>query len=136
MNRNKGHPVSMNDFEVSVMADLTFPLIITYQLFWFSDNITQFLAKERFYQASNGIIIGSLDDFTYERTEMEGAERVYLLGFGSNKSSNCYKEMKILCMSEEEKLTLHMQISSAIHELVDKAQNCKDGSSYMVWDIK
>lgn len=124
-----------HDFEVSLMVDLSFPLLITYQLFWFSPRIPEFLAKHKFFQSNSGIIIGALNDFTYERAKMEGAESVYLLGFGSNIKSECYKQLKILCMSEEEKLILNERIISAIHELIDAVHSNTDGSPYMVWPI-
>lgn len=125
----------MNEFEVTMMADLSFPLIITYQMFWFSDKITEYLKKHVFFKASNGIVIGALDDLTYERTKMEGRETVYLLGFGSNKSSGSFKQLKLLCLSEDEKLTIHKQIVLAIHELVDAVQANESGSSFMAWRI-
>lgn len=135
MLKNRGSPMRARDFEVSLCVDLTFPLLITYQLFWFSEKITEFLKKQKFFQSNNGIIIGALDGFTYERTKMEGTERVYLLGFGSYHCSNCYNKLNICCSSEEEKLMLNEQIISAIHELIDTVQSNKDGSSYMIWPI-
>lgn len=135
MQKNKGHPLSMNEFEITMKCDLSFPLILSYQLFWFSEKVTEFLKKQVFFKASNGVIIGALDDFTYERTKMEGRESIYLLGFGSNTSSGSFKELQLLCLSEEEKLTIHKQITLAIHDLVDAVQGNKDGSSYMSWCI-
>lgn len=135
MLKNRGSPPRARDFEVSLLIDLSFPLLITYQLFWFSEKIPEFLAKHKFFQSTNGIIIGALNDFTYERAKMEGGESVYLLGFGSNIKSECYKQLKILCMSEEEKLALNEQIITAIHELVDAVQSNENGSSYMIWPI-
>jgi len=135
MQKNRGHPLLMNDFDVTIKCDLSLPLTITYQLFWFSDAVTKYLKKSTFFKSSNGIVIGALDDLTYERTKMEGTERVYLLGFGSNKSSNCFKELRLVCLSEDEKLTTHRQIISAIHELIDNVHNNKNGSSFIEWPI-
>ncbi len=135
MLKNRGSPIRAHDFEVSLLVDLSFPLLITYQLFWFTEKITEFLSKQKFFQSSSGIIIGALNDFTYERTKMEGAERVYLLGFGSYHCSSCYNKLNIRCSSEEEKLMLNEQIISAIHELIDAVQANERGSAFMAWPI-
>ncbi|TFG74416.1 MAG: hypothetical protein E4H21_10860 [Thermodesulfobacteriales bacterium] len=108
--------------------------MITYQLFWFTDEITRFLELEFYFRSKSGIIMGALNDFTYERVKMEGTERVYLLGFGSNSQKECYKEITIYCSSEEEKLAIHEQVMSSLHELVEKSYGMK-GSSYMSWPL-
>lgn len=132
--KNRSSPVKASDFSISLCSDLSYPLSITYQLFWFSDEITQFLKKNVFYRASNGVIIGAMAGFTYERVKMEGTTRVYLLGFDSYSNKDCYELLQITCFSEEEKLAIHKQVIEALHELTDVACQ-RNGSSYMTWPI-
>lgn len=134
MHKNKGSPLEMNDFEVTLLCDLTFPLISIYQLFWFSDKVTDFLRKNNF-TSSVGVIIAPADGFTYERVKMERSETTCLLGFGSNTKGNCFQPLRILCFSEEEKLTIHKQIIQSIHELIEKVQERETGSFHVEWTI-
>jgi hypothetical protein len=132
--KNRGSPVNASDFAINLCSDMSIPLNITYQLFWFSDDITRYLKKNVFFRASNGVIFGALAGFTYERVKMEGTTRVYLLGFDSNTSKDCFNQLRITCLSEEEKLATHKQVISALHELTDEVCH-RNGSSYMVWPI-
>jgi hypothetical protein len=132
--KNRGSPVKASDFAISLCSDMSYPLSITYQLFWFSDEITQFLKKNTFFKSRNGIIVGPFAGFTYDRLKMEGTERVYLLGFESHANKNCYDKLIINFLSEEEKLATHRRILLALKELTEKA--CQmNGSSFMMWPI-
>jgi hypothetical protein len=133
--KNRGHPISATDYAISLCADLSYPLLITYQLFWFADEISRFLRKRVFYRTRNGIIIGPQKDFKYERVRMERSTTTYLFGFDSNFTKECYNTLIINCFSEEEKLATHKQVLEALHELVDSAYHNKIGSAYMMWPI-
>jgi len=132
--KNRSSPIKASDFAISLCSDTSFPLSITYQLFWFSDEITQFLKKETFFRASNGIIVGALAGFTYDRVKMERRTTTYLLGFDSYANKDCYNQLTVSFLSEEEKFATHREILLALHELTDAACQ-RNGSSYLAWPI-
>jgi hypothetical protein len=132
--KNKSTPVQASDFAISLCSNMSYPLSITYQLFWFSDEITQFLKKNTFFKSSSGIIVGPFAGFTYDRVKMEGTESVYLLGFDSFANKNCYDKLIITFLNEEEKLVTHRRILLALKELTEEAYQM-NGSSFMVWPI-
>ena len=137
----KKDPISAADYAITMLVDGSSPLVLSLQLFWFDPRIALFLDKELFYEASNGIRIGSLHDFTYTPFEVDSGESKapyagYLLGFGSNMHNECYNKTTVTFKSEEDKLRHKELITAAIHELVQAAISIESKSSpWFVWHI-
>lgn len=108
---------SLPDGLISLYADISEPLILRIQLFWFENVIAEFMQKVKVFCSKSGPIIRISDHFTYVPIEMERRETTYLYGFDSNQSPHNYDVVKILCKSEEEKLALRDNISNALQEL-------------------
>lgn len=137
MQKKDQFAISAKDYALSILVNSTTPMVLEIQLMWFNQEITNYMIKELFFQASNGIVVGynSEFSFTYTPSKME-PQRGYLLGFGSNKSGKSYNKATIHCKSEEEKFRLANDISLAIHELIQEAIPTKQPSSpWLVWNI-
>jgi len=132
------NPITASDYAVSMLCNAQTPLILEFQLFWFEDEITEFLSRcpAEMWIASNGIRIGLADDFTYTSCGMETLKEGCLTGFASNTQSNCYNKLRMSFRTEEEKLTMKDDIIKAIHELVDVAMPSNHISSPRLhWDL-
>ncbi len=130
-------PITASDYAISMLCNAQTPLILEFQLFWFEDEITEFLSRcsAEMWIASNGIRVGLADDFTYTPCGMETKEG-YLTGFAGNTQSNCYNKLRMSFRTEEEKLGIRDDIIQAVHELVDAAMPSDHiGSPRLHWDL-
>jgi len=102
---------------ISLYSDVSQPLMLHLQLFWFDDLVSEFMRKVKVFRSKSGPIIQLSDHFTYEPLVMEHKEVVYLYGFESNHDAGAYDTIKVLCSSDEEKVTIRDSISNALQEL-------------------
>lgn len=107
---------SLPDGLISLYTDMSQPLILQLQLFWFDDLISEFMRKVKVFRSRSGPIIMLSDHFKYEPSKMEGDEIIHLYGFASNHDSGAYDTIKILC-NDEEKVIIKNKISNALQEL-------------------
>jgi hypothetical protein len=102
---------------ISVFTDVSDPLTLKIQLFWFDDLITEFLTRVKSYVTESGPVITLDDSFKYIPVEMEGSTTIHLLGFHSNITAAAYEPLIIKCDTEEEKLRIREEICNAFLEL-------------------
>jgi hypothetical protein len=129
--------VDVGDYGMTLFTDLSTPLIIEFQLFWFDERITEFLSRApgEMFVCSNGIRIGLASEFKYTPAEME-TEEGYLTGFSSNTQFHCYDKMTITVDTEEEKFGVCTEVTQALSELVRAATNLQPGVSPVIrWSI-
>lgn len=107
----------MPEATLSVFTDVTDPLILRVQLFWFDDLVTEFLTKVKSYVTESGPVITLDDSFKYMPVEMEGNTVIHLFGFHSNHTAAAYEPLIIKCDTEEEKLRIRELLCNAFLEL-------------------
>ena len=129
--------INAGDYGVTMFVDVSTPLIIEFQLFWFDERITEFLSRApaEMFVCSNGIRIGLGAEFKYTPAEME-TEEGYLTGFSSNTQFDCYDKMFVNVGNDEEKSGVCKEITQAISELVRASSDLQPGVSPVInWTL-